>query len=182
LFAPERMPTTAIDDHDPATSRDIAFCNDLDVSRDGRRIYFSEPFAWPGASMGGGAFREAIALGRNGRLWLVDLERGTVSLVAQDYTFIDGVLLEYGPKPGAREQSVLVSETVKFRILRLDLDGTRDEVLWDSLPGLPDGLDRDAQGRVWVGLVKTRCIPPTSISRSAAFTACRIRRYSRAMV
>ncbi|MGH8458987.1 MAG: SMP-30/gluconolactonase/LRE family protein, partial [Nevskiales bacterium] len=74
-----------------------------------------------------------------------------------NYTFIDGVLLEAGGD--GREQSVLVTETVKFRILRLHLNGeraARDEVLWESLPGLPDGIDRDPQGRIWVGLVKTR--------------------------
>ncbi len=159
LFAPGTTPTVAIDDANPAASRDIAFCNDLDVSRDGRRIYFTEPFAYENASMGAGAFREAIALGRNGRLWQLDLDRGTVSLVAQNYTFIDGVLLEHGAAADAREKSVLVTETVKFRILRFYLDGeraTRDEILWESLPGLPDGIDRDAQGRIWVGLVKTR--------------------------
>ncbi len=159
LFAPGTEPTVAINDANPAASRDIAFCNDLDVSRDGRRIYFTEPFAYENASMGAGAFREAISLGRNGRLWKLDLDRGTVSLVAQNYTFIDGVLLEHGSDTGAREQSVLVTETVKFRILRFHLYGeraARDEILWESLPGLPDGIDRDAQGRIWVGLVKTR--------------------------
>ena len=149
-------------------SRRVQFCNDLDVSRDGQRIYFSEPFAYQNASMGGGAFREAISLGRNGRLWMADISKRTVRLVAQNYTFIDGVLLEYPDAKSKVESAVLVSETVKFRLLRFHISGERagqDQLLWHSLPGLPDGLDRDARGRVWVGLVKDRSRVVTYVHR-----------------
>lgn len=138
-------------------SRPIAFCNDLDISADGRRIYFSEPYASADASMGGGAFNEAIARSRNSRLWLIDLDRGA-RLVAQGFAFIDGVLIEPGVN-NAKENTLLVTETTNFRLLRLHLAGAHagsHEVLQDSLPGLPDGLDRDPQGRLWIGLIKER--------------------------
>lgn len=144
-------------DMKPGDGRGIEFCNDLDISADGRRLYFSEPYAFDGASMGGGAFNEAIARARNSRLWLVDLDRG-VRLAAQGFAFIDGVLIEPG-KDGAREESVLVTETTNYRLLRLNLAGSKagtHEVLQESLPGLPDGLDRDPQGRLWIGLIKER--------------------------
>lgn len=137
-------------------SRLIAFCNDLDISADGKRIYFSEPFSREDASMGGGAFREAIALGNNGRLWLYDREQNAAGLVAQDYAFVDGVLIEDSP---GREESILINEATKFRMLRVFVGGERagqDEVVWADLPGVPDGLDRDADGRIWVGLLKER--------------------------
>ena len=154
LYAPDERPRLGAAALDEANSRPIAFCNDLDVSRDGQRIYWSEPFDGPGASMGGGAFYEGIGLGRNGRLWLHDLARGEVSLVAQGYTFLDGVLLEHAGE--GDETSLLVTETPKFRVLRFELGSDRDEEVWHGLPGMPDGLDRDADGRVWIGLLKER--------------------------
>jgi hypothetical protein len=146
----------AVEAMDETNSRPIAFCNDFAVSSDGKRFYFSEPFAYEGASMGGGAIGEAITLGRNGMLWKVDVARGTVALVAQDYNFVDGVLLE---EADGAEQSVLITETPKFRIMRLYLRGERagqDEIVWESLPGMPDGLERDAEGNIWIGLLKQR--------------------------
>ena len=143
----------ALADLTEANSRPVAFCNDLDVGPGGRYVYFSEPFDYPGASMGPGAVAEAITLARNGRLWRVDRERETIALVAERYTFLDGVLIE----PGG--QSVLITETPKFRLLRLHVAGPKagtDEIVWESLPGMPDGLDRDGAGRIWIGLVRMR--------------------------
>lgn len=139
-------------------SRDTKFCNDLAISRDGKRIYWSEPFAYPGASMGGGAVAEAISLGENGMLWRMDLETGVVSLIAQGYSFIDGVLLEYD-KDSKVESSVLVTETIKFDIVRFYLTGDKvgkDEVVLKDLPGMPDGLDRDKDGNILIGMLKKR--------------------------
>ncbi len=139
-------------------TRPLAFCNDLDISADGQRIYFSEPFAYEGASMGGGAVANAIALGRNGRLWMHDRTTGATRLVARGFFFLDGVLIEENPF-GGREASVLVTETTRFRILRFFVSGPdagRSVVLWRDLPGMPDGLDRDVDGNVWVGLLGLR--------------------------
>jgi sugar lactone lactonase YvrE len=74
--------------------------------------------------------------------------------VAQGYTFLDGVLLEHAGQ--GDETSLLVTETPKFRVLRFHLDSDRDEEVWAGLPGMPDGLDRDAEGRVWIGLLRER--------------------------
>jgi sugar lactone lactonase YvrE len=171
-----RVPDTQIDhdnpvvyaDADPSApelgpdgatpSRPLAFCNDLEISEDGRRIYFSEPFAYEGAAMGGSAIAEAVALARNGRLWRHDLDTGTTRLVAEGFNFIDGVL--YDLHPGhARERSVLVSQTPHFRLTRFYLAGDkagRAETVLDGITGMPDGMDRDRDGRIWIGLLKER--------------------------
>lgn len=157
VFTSETEEKLAVDAMNEGNSRPIAFCNDFDISSDGKRFYFSEPFAYEGASMGGGATGEAITLGLNGRLWKYDAETGTAALAAHGYNFIDGVLLEENGQ--GREQSVLVTETTKFRIMRLFISGERageDEIVWDALPSMADGLERDAEGRIWIGMMKKR--------------------------
>ncbi|MCE9599773.1 MAG: SMP-30/gluconolaconase/LRE-like region [Spirochaetia bacterium] len=136
---------------------DMPFCNDLAISADGNRIYFTAPYSYAGASMSGGTFGEAITLARNGLLWKYDVPSRVLSLVARDFNFIDGILIEENGT--TREESVLITETTKFKLDRLFVGGRRagtHEVVWEHLPGMPDGLDRDSQGRIWIGFVKKR--------------------------
>lgn len=141
-----------------AKPRPLAFCNDLELSADGRRIYFTEPFSYPGAAMGGATIKEAVSLGANGRLWRYELDSGKTRLIAQGFHFIDGVL--YDLHPGLdREHSLIVSQTAHFRLTRFFIAGAKAgqyESVIDGLAGMPDGLDRDAQGRIWTGLLKPR--------------------------
>ncbi|MDH0894106.1 MULTISPECIES: hypothetical protein [unclassified Pseudomonas] len=141
-------------------SRPVAFCNDLDISRDGKRVYMSEPYAYPGAAMGEAAFEEAVSLANNGRLWMFDLERETAQLVVQDLHFVDGILIDRGSEDGQGvEQSLVISETPKFRMLRLFIGGERAgtaEILQEGMPGMPDGISRDEQGRLYVALFSPR--------------------------
>jgi sugar lactone lactonase YvrE len=132
-------------------------CDNLEVSEDGRRIYFSEPFAYENASVDD-AIDEAIALAGNGRLWRYDLDTGATRLVAEGFHFINGVL--YDPHPtGQRESSVVVTQTSLFRVTRFFLNGSKagsDEVVIDGLPGTPDGMDRDGAGRIWLAMFVER--------------------------
>lgn len=138
-------------------SRELIVCDNLEISEDGRRIYFSEPFAYANASVDD-AIDEAIALAPNGRLWRYDLDTGSTRLIAEGFHFINGVL--YDPHPGlAREQSVLVTQTSLFRVTRFYVNGPKagsSEVVIDALPGTPDGMDRDADGRIWLAMFAER--------------------------
>lgn len=156
VYADGQAPALAVRDFSAQNSRPMAFCNDLAVSSDGKRVYMTTPYSYEGAAMGGGAFGEAITLARNGILWRYDLEHGKLELIAHDFNFIDGILLE---EQNGREESILITETTKFRIDRLRLRGARagtHDVLWEFLPGMPDGMDRDAEGRIWIGIIKKR--------------------------
>lgn len=168
-----RVPITEIDHDNPVVyangdtaapslragepGRAIAVCDNLEVSEDGRRIYFSEPFAYVDATADD-AIDEAIALAPNGRLWLHDLDRGTTSLVAEGFHFINGVL--YDPHPGApRERSVIVTQTSLFTVTRFHVSGPAagtHEIVIEGLPGTPDGMDRDAAGRIWLAMFVDR--------------------------
>lgn len=150
--APRLAPNAA------TASRPLAFCNDLEISADGERIYFSEPFAYAGASMGGGTVPEVIAYRGNGFIWQHDLAKGETRLVAQGIHFPDGLLYDLHPGK-AREDSILTSQTTGFRILRLVLRGPKagqSELVQDGLPGMCDGMDRDHQGRIWCGMYARR--------------------------
>jgi sugar lactone lactonase YvrE len=142
---------------DATPKRPLIVCDNLEVSEDGRRIYFSEPFDYAGASVDD-ALDEALALAPNGRLWRYDLETGATRLIAEGFHFINGVL--YDLHPGQpREESVLVTQTSLFRLTRFYLSGPkagRDEVVLDGLTGLDDGMDRDASGRIWLAFFSHR--------------------------
>lgn len=149
--APERGPGNDV------PTRALIVCDNLEVSGDGRRIYFTEPFDYTGATVDD-ALDEAIALAPNGRLWRYDIETDTTRLIAEGFHFINGVL--YDLHPGQpREESVLVTQTSLFRLTRFFLRGPkagRAEVVLDGITGLDDGIDRDAEGRVWLALFSHR--------------------------
>ena len=149
--APELRPGSSV------PTRSLIVCDNLDVSEDGRRIYFTEPFDYTGASVDD-ALDEAIALSPNGRLWRHDLDTGATRLIAEGYHFINGVLHDLHPGV-PREDSVLVTQTSLFRLTRFYVAGPkagRAEVVLDGLIGMDDGIDRDEDGRIWLSMFTNR--------------------------
>jgi sugar lactone lactonase YvrE len=141
---------------DDTNSRPIALANDLSISADGKRIYFSESYVVDGATMGGiKSLYQMVMLGTTGRLWMLDTENQTVSLIANGFTFTDGVLVE--ESQSGPENSVLLADNAKFQIHRIHLSGSKAgqiELIWKDLPGLVDGFHRDSEGRIWVSLIQ----------------------------
>lgn len=153
-----KAPRLRAGDSGNTKARPLAFCNDLEVSADGKRIYFSEPFAHEGASMGGGAVPEAMALHGNGRIWLHDLKAGETRLVSEGLHFPDGLLLDLHPGQD-RETSILTSLTTGFGIARVYVDGPKagqHETVHSGLPGMCDGMDRDPKGNIWCAMYTKR--------------------------
>ncbi|TGM57758.1 SMP-30/gluconolactonase/LRE family protein [Leptospira adleri] len=160
FYAPREQPTLKFTDMNEENSRAVEKADDLAISEDGERIYFTEPYDHKGAILGVSAQSrsEVLTLGKNGNLWKIDLKRESASLVAHNYSYLDGILLEHSPNRN-KESSILVNELSKCRLLRLHLLGDRageDEVVIEGLPGFPDGMDRDPQGRIWIALAVER--------------------------
>ena len=158
IFANNSGPTLRTAEMNSDNSRPLTFCNDLDVSADGKRIYFTEPFSYGRPTMGGGGtYREAISLGQNGRIWQYDTESTQTRLIAQNFIFPDGILIEESGT--GNEETLLITETIQFRILRLNIAGSNAgewSIVQENMPGMPDGMDRDSDGRIWVGIIKQR--------------------------
>ncbi|MBM9501294.1 SMP-30/gluconolactonase/LRE family protein [Leptospira sp. 201903071] len=157
VYTLSERPTFFLKDLNASNSRPFSLCNDLAVSKDGNRIYITEPFERSDAAMGSGAVPEAIGLYPHGKLWMYNRKEKSVSLLLGGFTFVDGILLEEGKTKD--DESVVFTETTKFRILRAFLSGRNEgksEILFENLPGLADGLERDEKGRIWVGVIKRR--------------------------
>ncbi|MGJ4786535.1 SMP-30/gluconolactonase/LRE family protein [Leptospira koniambonensis] len=157
VYSFSEMHGVSLQDLNSSNSRPFSLCNDLAASEDGNRIYITEPFERVDAAMGSGAVPEAIGLYPHGKLWMLDRHKNTISLVLTGFTFVDGILLE--KSPDGKEESVVFTETTKFRIIRAFLSGKdqgSSEVLFENLPGLADGLERDDKGRIWTGIIKKR--------------------------
>ena len=143
---------------DDTNSRPIALANDASISADGKRIYFSESYVVDGATMGGiKSLYQMIMLGTTGRMWMLDTENQTVSLIANGFTFTDGVLVE--ESQSGPEKTVLLADNARFQIHRIHLSGSKVgkvDIIWKDLPGLVDGFHRDVEGRIWVSIIQVR--------------------------
>lgn len=125
------------------------FTDDLDIASDGT-IYFSDAssrFPQPHYRL------DIMAARPHGRLLKYEPESGAVSVLVPELHFANGVALD------ADERSVLVNETGRYRVMRYWLEGERAgtlEVFIDNLPGFPDNISRDRQGRFWLALPTLR--------------------------
>ncbi|EOQ96634.1 SMP-30/Gluconolaconase/LRE-like region [Leptospira wolbachii serovar Codice str. CDC] len=157
VYPESKRPNFALKSLNETNSRAFSLCNDLAVSEDGNRIYISEPFERSDAAMGSGAVPEAIGLYPHGKLWMFDRKQNTISLVMSGFTFVDGIII--ADHSQSKEESVIITETTKFRIIKANISGKKEgtsEVLFENLPGLADGLEKDPKGRIWVGIIKPR--------------------------
>ncbi|VDN39743.1 unnamed protein product [Dibothriocephalus latus] len=85
------------------------------------------------------------------RVFIIDPSTGDWRVLAEGLYFANGVQLHKDQK------YVLVSETGMARVLRISLtNGTERTVFADSLPGLPDNVNRSPRGGYWVSLAIPR--------------------------
>jgi sugar lactone lactonase YvrE len=129
----------------------VAFglADDVDIAADGT-IFFSD------ATFKFSVTEDVLDLMEhrpNGRLLAYDPRTQTTRLVLDKLYFANGVAV-------SPDQSfVLVVETVKYRVQRYWLTGSRQgesEVFIDNLPGFPDGVSSNGRDTFWLALVSPR--------------------------
>jgi sugar lactone lactonase YvrE len=123
--------------------------NDLDVAADGT-IYFTEASnKFPMKEF----TADVLEHGPNGRLLAYDPK------TKQARTVIPGIHFANGVAVSPDQSFVLVNETGEYRVLRVWLTGSKAgiaEVFIENLPGFPDGISSNGNGKFWLALVTPR--------------------------
>lgn len=131
------------------TEHPLAFADDLDIGPDGT-IYFSEASWRWGAGTGTPQYAYDMAENRPyGLLYALDPETGEMTVLQDGLYFANGVAMS------ADGQAVYVLETYRYRLSRYWVGGPRAgefEIVAENLPGIPDGLMGDGQGRLYIAM------------------------------
>lgn len=129
--------------------RPLGFADDLDIGPDGR-IYFSEA-SWKWVNtIDRLSYPYDMAENRPyGLLAAFDPQTGETEVLADSLYFANGVAM------AADGRSVFVLETYRYRLSRYWLEGPRAgelEIVDDNLPGIPDGVMGDGEGRLYIAM------------------------------
>ena len=140
----------------------IRFADAVVVADDGR-VFFSDASTRFGPADWGGTFEASLLdfleMSATGRVLEYDPARRSLRRVAHGLAFANGLALS------ADQRSLLVAETGRYRVWRIDADAQsldlrqptpKARVLLDNLPGFPDNLMRGLDGRIWLGFAKPR--------------------------
>ncbi len=144
LDLPTRKLTVLVD----AREHGLTFCNNAAIARDGT-IYFSDSSRQVGIDHWRG---ELLAHSNSGRLFKRTPD-GTLTLLLDGLEFANGVAL------AADESFVAVAETTAYRVRKLWLKGPlagSQDALIENLPGFPDNMSSDAEGRIWIAIASPR--------------------------
>ncbi len=137
----------------------LVFADDLDIAQDGT-IWFSEAsrrFAVDEAPL------DAVEGVPTGRLLAYDPRTRQTEVHLRELRYANGVSVAPG------DAFVVVAETFGYRVTRLWLAGPRQgevDRFAEGLPGLPDNVQFDDDGNLWVALVKERSGVLDTISES----------------
>jgi len=130
-------------------ARPFRFVDDVDVAPDGR-LYFSDASHRYGMDQ---LMHDFFEHGGTGRLLRYDPATGSTE------TLVDGLHFANGIAVGPNGDYVLVTETGRYQVTRHWLNGPQagtTDVFIDNLPGFPDNISYDDEGRFWLALYAPR--------------------------
>ncbi|KAK5854439.1 hypothetical protein PBY51_015508 [Eleginops maclovinus] len=125
--------------------RKLSFINDIAVTRDGRKLYFTDSSSrWQRRDY----LQLLMEATADGRVLELDLETRELTVVMENLRFPNGIQLL------PDEESVLVAETTMARIRRVHVAGLNKggmDTFVDNLPGFPDNVrPSSGGGRPWI--------------------------------
>ncbi|XP_058275612.1 adipocyte plasma membrane-associated protein isoform X2 [Hirundo rustica] len=135
----------------------LSFVNDLTVTRDGRKIYFTDSSSkWQRQD-----YLYLVMEGTDdGRLLEYDTVTKEVRVLMVGLRFPNGVQLS------PAEDFVLVQETTMARIRRYYVSGLMKggaDMFVENMPGLPDNIRLSSSGGYWVAMAAVRPSPGFSV-------------------
>jgi sugar lactone lactonase YvrE len=126
------------------------FADDLAITQDGSKIYFTDASSKFGY---GHSTDDIIEHAGHGRFLVYDFNTGKTDVLLNGLQFANGVAL------GPDEAFALVNETGNYRIIRYWLKGEKagsSGIFADNLPGFPDNITFNGSGRFWVAVYAPR--------------------------
>ncbi|XP_063489507.1 adipocyte plasma membrane-associated protein isoform X2 [Symphalangus syndactylus] len=141
----------------PIEGKKMSFVNDLTVTQDGRKIYFTDSSSkWQRRD-----YLLLVMEGTDdGRLLEYDTVTREVKVLLDQLRFPNGVQLS------PAEDFVLVAETTMARIRRVYVSGLMKggaDLFVENMPGFPDNIRPSSSGGYWVGMSTIRPNPGFSM-------------------
>ena len=153
MISPNRKIAILVNQFD---GEQLGFVDALDIADNGV-IYFSDASnKFSPRDFGGPKLASELDIfehGKNGAIYAYDPSSHSTKLLIDDLHFANGVALT------PDQQSLLVVETAKYRVLKYSLNGERKGSLIpliDNLPGFPDNIVRHPKFGYWLGLTAPR--------------------------
>ncbi len=136
-----------------STAYPFGFVSDLAVGPDGVVYFTDSSTQWNRHGSSGTYFGEMFENRPNGLVYSWDPETRRTTVIAEELYYPNGIVVA----PDGR--SLYVSESFRYGIRRIWLDGSREEAvesLASGLPGFPEGLAMDASGNLFVAMTNPR--------------------------
>uniref|UniRef100_A0A8C6G5D2 Adipocyte plasma membrane-associated protein n=1 Tax=Mus spicilegus TaxID=10103 RepID=A0A8C6G5D2_MUSSI len=141
----------------PIEGKKMSFVNDLTVTRDGRKIYFTDSSSkWQRRDY----LLLVMEATDDGRLLEYDTVTKEVKVLLDQLQFPNGVQLS------PAEDFVLVAETTMARIRRVYVSGLMKggaDMFVENMPGFPDNIRPSSSGGYWVAAATIRANPGFSM-------------------